>query len=496
MHFSTGIELAAAIRSGQAKSRELLEMFIQRIEKHDGKINAVVCRDFENARKRATEADEATARGENWGVLHGVPMTIKENNDVAGMDSTIGHPERAGKPAKFNAVVAQRLVDAGAVIFGKTNLPIDCNDIQTYNSVYGTTNNPYDLSRSPGGSSGGSAAALSAGFTPLEIGGDIGGSIRTPSHCCGLFGLKPTFDVICRLGGTPTNGTSGGDPSGIAGGDLVTKGPLARCPEDLSLLMDVVAGSHGTESRGWTLNLPKNPPKELKNYKIAVWSDDAVSPVDDDIKKAVQKVVSILKAAGASVTEAKPDFDSKEMFETYLSLLASAETIGESKEAAERQRNEASEATGDSDLTKQKKWIAQSHYSWFKTHSKRMSMGVAWEHFFNEYDYVITPVVNSVAVPHQQETVTDMPFWKVGERVVKGNNLDIPYHKQVFWASIATVCYLPSCSFPVSRGEGDMPVGLQVTGPKYSDHDLCTFAKVLSDAGDAQMKFQPPNDYK
>eukprot|EP01060_Flectonema_neradi_P031288 TRINITY_DN4707_c0_g1_i1.p1 TRINITY_DN4707_c0_g1~~TRINITY_DN4707_c0_g1_i1.p1 ORF type:complete len:454 (+),score=94.06 TRINITY_DN4707_c0_g1_i1:60-1421(+) len=427
MHFAKGIEVAAAIRSGKVKSLDVLEMFIQRIEKYDKAINAVVCRDFENARKKAVLADEATARGESWGVLHGVPMTVKENNDVVGMDTTIGHPERAGKPAQFNAVVCQRLVDAGAILFGKTNLPIDCNDIQTYNEVYGTTNNPYDLTRTPGGSSGGSAAALAAGFTPLEIGGDIGGSIRTPSHSCGLFGLKPTFDIICRHGGTPiTAEKTGGDPSGIAGGDLVTKGPLARCPEDLSLLMDVIAGSHGREASGWTLNLPKDPPKQLKDYKIAIWGDDSVSPVDDDIKAAVQKVTNLLKASGATVTEAKPDFDSKDMFETYLTLLASAETVGETQEQAARAQKESLEATDDSDLSKQKRWIAQSHYSWFQAHAHRMSLGAAWERFFASYDFVITPVINSVAPPHQHKTITDMPFWKVGDRLIKGKKHRYP----------------------------------------------------------------------
>ncbi|MEJ2448714.1 MAG: amidase family protein, partial [Anaerolineales bacterium] len=196
-------ELASEIRSGEITSLDLLNLYLNRIERYNNEINAVVALDIAAARARAAEADKALAQGKIWGPLHGLPMTVKDVFEVVGMPATSGDPTLKDYIPTRNAIAVQRLIDAGAIIFGKTNVPFHALDIQTYNEIYGTTNNPWDLSRTPGGSSGGSAAALAAGFTSLELGSDIGGSLRNPAHYTGVFGHKPTFGVVPRYGHIP-----------------------------------------------------------------------------------------------------------------------------------------------------------------------------------------------------------------------------------------------------------------------------------------------------
>ena len=198
--FATAIELAAAIRNKEASSLELTDMYIERVERYDGQTNAVVVHDFERGREAAKAADSALAKGESAGPLHGVPMTVKEAFNVTGLPTTWGIPELRDNIASEDADYVQRLKGAGAVIFGKTNVPLNLGDFQSFNDIYGTTNNPWDLTRTPGGSSGGSSAALAAGLTALEAGSDIGGSIRNPAHYCGVYGHKPTWGIVSDEG--------------------------------------------------------------------------------------------------------------------------------------------------------------------------------------------------------------------------------------------------------------------------------------------------------
>jgi amidase len=190
-----------------------------------------------------------------------------------------------------NSPAVQALLDAGAVLLGKTNLPLDLNDVQTFNAIYGSTKNPHNPSRTPGGSSGGSAAALAAGFSALELGGDIGGSIRTPAHCCGIFGHKSTLGVIPFAYG----------PSRSP--DIVVKGPLARSADDLALAMRLLAFSTGPESRAFTIKLPECTKRRLSEFRVCIWADDLVCPVDKDVRAAVSHVVSSLKVAGCEPNE-------------------------------------------------------------------------------------------------------------------------------------------------------------------------------------------------
>ena len=322
----SGVQLAADVRAGLISASDLLEVFIRRAELLNGCVNAIVVLDLERARARAAQADAALARGELWGPLHGVPMTVKENNDVAGLPTTKGDPARAAssKPATVSGgciaaqseVMIERLLAGGAIIFGKTNLPLNAMDIQSYNSVYGSSSNPWDLTRTPGGSSGGGAAAVALGLTPLELGGDIGGSIRIPAAFCGIYGHKPTFGIIPKRGPTSTKVPT----------DISVRGPLARSTEDLALLIDLLAGADvANVGRGWKLELPRPTRSSVRGCKVAVWATDPLCPTSVEITAASQAVAEALRAAGAVVDEsARPDIDMRENMKVYSTMMASS----------------------------------------------------------------------------------------------------------------------------------------------------------------------------
>ena len=254
--FRSATQLAAAIRRKKLGCLELLDLYLARVEKYDGKLNAIVVRDIERARTRARAADRALGKRQAWGPLHGVPMTIKESYDVTGLPTTWGVPEYKNRIATRNALAVDRLLGAGAVLFGKTNVPLYLGDWQSFNAVYGTTNNPWDVTRAPGGSSGGSAAALAAGLTGLEAGSDIGSSIRNPAHFCGVYGHKPTWGIVPRDGQAL--------PWQTAPVDIDVVGPLARSADDLELALSVMAGPDAIEARGWQLRLERPKQKKLR----------------------------------------------------------------------------------------------------------------------------------------------------------------------------------------------------------------------------------------
>lgn len=314
MEWLSGSELATTIRTGQISSSDALEAVLARFAEVNGDINAVVVTDIDRARARAAAADAAWANGECWGVLHGVPMTVKENIHVAGLPSTVGvDTPDAREPIAEDEPLVKLLKQQGAVIWGKTNCPVDLADWQSYNSVYGRTANPWNLALSPGGSSGGSAAAVACGLSALEVGGDIGGSVRIPASFCGVYGHKATMGII------PKPGVS-------APQDLSVKGPFGRSPEDLRLLMEVLCATGPLSLTptwpGLVVQLPRPTKATLSDYTFAVWGDDPICPVDNETKAVTAAVVAKLRVAGASVNEhLRPDFESAEMFRLYLTLL-------------------------------------------------------------------------------------------------------------------------------------------------------------------------------
>jgi amidase len=258
--FDGARKIASDLSRGAYSSREIVRAFISRIERFDNQINAVVVRRFDEALNEADAADVARASGGMVGPLHGIPITIKECFDFAGLPSTYGRLDRANHKARADAVTVSRLRAAGAIVLGKTNVPKDLSDWESYNDVYGHTRNPWDLNKSPGGSSGGSAAALAAGLSALELGSDIGGSIRTPATFCGVYGHKPTFGVV------PIRGANTPDET-LAPRDMQVAGPMAQTVADLELAFDIMAGPDVDDGAVWEGTSPARAARECSRLE-------------------------------------------------------------------------------------------------------------------------------------------------------------------------------------------------------------------------------------
>src|SRR5262250_1669853 len=396
--FRTAKELAADIRRKKIGCLELLDLYLERVDKHNPSLNAIIAMDVDGARKRARAADRALARKQMWGPLHGVPMTIKESYDVVGMPTTWGIPDLKDNLPPRNALAVDRLLGAGVVLFGKTNVPIYLADYQSYNAIYGTTNNPWDLSRSPGGSSGGSAAALAAGLTGLEAGSDIGSSIRNPAHYCGIYGHKPTFGVV------PPRGQA--LPLRVAQGDISVIGPMARSADDLALGLSVMAGADEIDGAGWRLELPAPRKKSLREYRVAVMLTDPVSDVDHEVQTRLQALADFLgkKKAKVSLT-ARPAIDTAEAQRAYVFLLRAA-TAGRQTAEQFRQNVEIARGLAPDDESYYARMIRAStgsHRDWLAANETRHKMRWRWAEFFREWDLLLCPVASSAAFPHDHE---------------------------------------------------------------------------------------------
>jgi amidase len=472
-------EWLARLQRRELSSVELLRQLLARCDTLHPALNAVVVRDADRALARAAQADAARARGEDWGALHGLPMTVKESFDVAGLPTTWGHESLRGNVATHHATAVQRLVDAGAIVFGKTNVPVSLADWQTFNPVYGTTNNPWDVSRTPGGSSGGSAAALAAGLTPLELGSDIGASIRNPAHYCGVYGHKPTWGVV------PMAGHQVPGVACIDSLDIAVAGPMARSAADLRLALDVLTrplqrfGPLGWHPAAW--RPPGPPPPRLR---VALWTDDPVAPVDAAVQARLQALADFLRQQGVAVDEDTRPVDSAETHFVYLHLLRAAtgawldgSTWMQFREraaryAADDRRYEAAHYRGST----------LSHRDWVALDQRRTSLRHQWNDFFTRYDLLITPVACTTAFAHHEHGER----W---ERLVPVNGTTRPGTDSLFWAGLPGVVGLPATAFPLGCAADGLPVGAQVIGPAMADPDTLRFAHWLEQTW---RGFEPP----
>ena len=466
--FVSATELARRIRTKEVGCVELLNFYFDRVDRFNPALNALIVQMRDDALERAKAADAALARGERWGPLHGVPMTVKESYDVAGTPTTWGAPQLKGNIAAADALSITRLKDAGVVIFGKTNVPLMLSDFQSYNEVYGTTNNPWDVERGPGGSSGGSAAALAAGLTGIETGSDIGGSIRNPAHFCGVFGHKPTWNLL------PPRGHA--MPGILSPSDISVIGPLARSAEDLETAVRVMAGPDEIASRGMTLALPElaKAPGELK---VAVWRDDVMAPVDAAVSASVDAVAKALEALGASVDYDARPVESEHAHTVYQCLLQatmSARLPEDRYRAIQRQVDELPADDQSLAATIQRSQVARFR-DWTENNEKRTHLRWRWHEFFKRFDIVLAPVMATPAFPHDHR-----PF---GERTVTVNGKQVPYFDQVFWAGLASVAYLPATVVPAGPAESGLPVGVQIIGPEYADLATIGVAQLLEREG-------------
>jgi amidase len=480
-HFRSAKQLASDIRRRKLGCLEVLDLYLARMERLNGKLNAIVVTDVDGARRRARQADAALRRGKPWGPFHGVPMTIKESYDVAGMPTTWGLPALKDNVAPRNALAVDRLLAAGVVLFGKTNVPAWLADYQSYNDVYGTTNNPWDLARSPGGSSGGSAVALAAGLTGLEAGSDIGSSIRNPAHYCGVFGHKPTFGIV------PPRGQA--LPGRVAQGDISVIGPMARSAEDLVIGLSVMAGPDEIDGAGLRLALPAPRRKALREFKVAVMLDDPAAEVDREVQARLQALADFLGKRKVKVSlTARPAFDTAEAHRTYIFLLRAA-TAGR-QTAEEFSRNAEITRGLAPDDQRYYAWTMRantaSHRDWLAANETRHKMRWRWAEFFREWDLLLCPVASSAAFPHDHAGERH-------ERMITVNGKRVPCVDQLFWAGYGGMAYLPATVAPAGFTPAGLPVGVQIIGPQYGDRTCIEFARLLEREFQA---FVPPPDYR
>src|SRR6185437_4353645 len=479
--FRTAKQLASAVRKKKIGYLELLDLYLKRVETHNPSLNAIIAMDVEGARKRAKAADRAVKAGKKLGPLHGVPMTIKESYNVTGLPTTWGFPPLKDNIAKSNALVVQRMLDAGVTLFGNTNVPLWLGDYQSYNDIYGTTNNPWDLTRSPGGSSGGSAAALAAGLTGLEAGSDIGSSIRNPAHYCGVFGHKPTFGIV------PPRGQA--LPGRVAQGDISVIGPMARSAEDLAIGLSVMAGPDEIDGAGLRLALPAPRRKALREFKVAVMLDDPAAEVDREVQARLQALADFLGKRKVKVSlTARPAFDTAEAHRTYIFLLRAA-TAGR-QTAEEFSRNAEITRGLAPDDQRYYAWTMRantaSHRDWLSANETRHKMRWRWAEFFREWDLLLCPVASSAAFPHDHAGERH-------ERMITVNGKRVPCVDQLFWAGYGGMAYLPATVAPAGLTPAGLPVGVQIIGPQYGDRTCIEFARLLEREFQA---FVPPPDYR
>ncbi len=478
--YAPAADLAALIRRRELSSRELLDHLLARVERLNPKINAVVDQNVEAAAARAAAADAAATAGDWWGPLHGLPMTVKDTYDVPGMPNTAGAPQLADHVPDQPAAAVQRLFDAGAVVFGKTNVPIWAGDFQSYNDVYGTTRNPWEPGRTPGGSSGGAAAAVAAGFTPLEVGSDIGGSIRNPAHFCGVFGHKPSYGIVPLTGHVP------GPPGTRRLPDLAVGGPLARTAADLELALDALAGPPPGDP-AWRLELPPPRADRLDGFRVAAWLDDPLCPVDAGVGEVLDGAIAALAEAGSSVEQAaRPAIDAGRANHVYMRLLQ-AETAAGFSEAVLDQFREAAAGLDPHDRSAaagRVRGAVQSHREWLSADESRHRTRADWAAFFDEFDVLLCPVMPTTAFPHDHSPMD--------ERTVTVNGAPFPYLDQLFWAGLASAAYLPATALPAGLAGDGLPVGLQVIGPHLEDRTPLRFAAA---AAEVLGGFTPPPGY-
>jgi amidase len=436
--------LAAALADKRLSAREACEAAIARIERLDGAINAVVVRDFDRAREQAAARDERLARGER-GPLLGVPMTVKESIDVAGLPTTWGLAFLRDFRARADAAVVERLKAAGAVILGKTNLPPSLADWQSTNAIYGRTVNPHDATRSPGGSSGGAAAAVASGMVPLECGSDIGGSIRVPAAFCGVFGHKPSFGLVPTRG----HGFPGVDGAGV---ELAVIGPLARTAADLDLALGVLAGPDADEAVGYRLALPAPRPRRLADCRLLALDEHPRARTDAVIREAIAGLCGDIERAGAKVVRESPLLpDLGAAHDGYLAMLTAIMTRGVPGAPP-----------------------AISAHEWMALLDQRARLRRQWLALFEVFDAVVTPVFGTVAYPH-----VDAPDMKTSTLLIDG--VPTPYGAQSAWPGVATFPGLPATAAPVGRTREGLPIGVQVVGPYLHDRTTIAIAGWLHD---------------
>ncbi|MEM7324075.1 MAG: amidase [Actinomycetota bacterium] len=469
--YRSATDLAASLRAGEVSAVEALDSALARVERHNPELNVVVTLDAERALAAAVEVDRRRTAGDDdeLGPLAGVPITIKDSLMVAGTRTTSGAPELSDFVAEVDAASVAALKAAGAIVYGKTNLPKYAGDLQSFNDVFGTSNNPWDITRTTGGSSGGSAGSLAAGFTSLEIGSDIAGSIRNPAAMCGVVGHKPSYGIVSGRGQIP------GPPGTLTQADIAVIGPMARTVADCRLGLELMGGPDDWHRHAWSLSLP--PPRagvvdadgrttvDPARLRVAIMATDPYCPVDPEIEAAILAVGERLAAAGATVdTDVRPeDFDFEKADRAFLTLLGGAMCGGYSRTEIEEMAERLAAAGGQplpGDLGIEGATIR--HREWLTANERRLQMRDRWRRFFDDWDIVLAPISPTVAIPHDHTS-------PMSSRLIDVAGQTRPYTDQMRWMGLFGVVWLPATAVPIGQHSSGLPMALQAVGPFLED---------------------------
>ncbi|MGA9883541.1 MAG: amidase [Candidatus Acidiferrales bacterium] len=481
--FLSALQAAEAIRAKKVSSLELTRHTFERIERYNPALNAFAYQLKDAAMAQARKADEAIARKEPTGVFHGVPFQVKESFGVAGQPCTWGIPSFKDARPPQNSAVVDRLLGAGAVLIGATNVPVNLSDWQSYNPIYGQTNNPWDLQRSPGGSSGGAAAAVAAGLGYLTVGSDIGGSIRIPSHFCGIYGHKPTLDLVSLRGQMP-GGVS--TPPGFST-LLAVAGPMARTTSDLLAALKILGGPEGADAKAWKWELPTPRGKQLRDFRVGYVLDDPIAPPAPDVRAVLENTIENLRRAGAKLKPGWPaNFQPSPMLETYRYLLFSF-FISRSPEPVQRSLRAELEAIAGSSMDEA---LGSAPY-WQEQNMRRLEYRAQWQSYFNEIDVFLSPVTFTPAFPHDHSEPQST-------RKIQTSAGPRNYMEGLNWMGVASLTGCPSTVAPVGRTQptptasAGLPVGIQIMGPYWEDATTIAFADLLAQEFGG---FTPPPGY-
>jgi amidase len=485
--FLPAYQLASLISTGKVTSYEVVDAFLTQISLHNKNLNAIVTLDEDGARKRAQQADEALAGGELWGPLHGVPITIKDNYATAGMKTTTSYPPHADHVPDFDATVVSRLKDAGAIIIGKTNLPPLGMDYQTISPIFGVTNNPWDQRRTPGGSTGGGAAAVAAGMSALSMGNDLGGSIRIPTHFCGIYGIKPTENLVSKFGINP--GFPPGKYRSVR--HLVSCGPLARSIEDLKLSLRVIAGPDNKDEDVPYISLAEPKKRDLKTLRIAWMDDFGGVPVTKETSLALKQFTEKLAERGCTVKRTGPkDFDPEVIWNTYGEIMDME--LGVYTPSFMRFVSYLFGGYYRKDVPFLEMVYPITYDKYMKALTIRDVHVSQLEDFLDEWDVWLCPVTCTPAYWHIKPKRYYGPY-AVYDRAILVDNKPVNY--LVANGSYTTVFNLtgsPVVVVPIGYTKEGIPIGVQIVGKRWHDMELLGFAQQLDEVADT---FRHPPGY-
>jgi len=463
--FGSALDAAAAIRGRKISSVELTELAFRRIDALQPKLNAYVYQLRESALQRARQADEAVARDTARGPLHGVPVNVKESFGVQGMPCTWGIPMFRSSKAAQDSVPVRRLREAGAVLLGATNVPLNLSDCQSFNDIYGVSNNPWDLARTPGGSSGGSAASLATGLAYLSIGSDIGGSIRGPAAFCGVYGHKPTIDIVNMSGQLPGGAYQHPGFSSL----LSASGPMARTAEDLEAGLQILAGPERPESKAMKWTLPAARHRELRDFRIGYILEDPSVPVSAETTTVIESAVRACEKAGSKIAEGWPaGFNFPELIDMYLFMLGAFSFSMTPLEYQPQARIRFEAESGQ-----MAKGALSTFAEWQRYNLRRLACRVLWEKYFESCDVFLSPVMFTTAILHDHR-----PLEQRTVRTPEGK--EHSYMDFLAYITPASLTGCPATAAPAGLSRSGLPVGLQIIGPYMEDATPIGFARLLA----------------